>query len=106
MPKTDSHMNTAAIIDPIIDRLGAGKLVHVIVLDRAEDAPPLAESLIEGGLPVAEITMRTPAALDAMKAMAKHPEILLGAGTVCTADQVNQAVDCGAQYIICPGLHE
>lgn len=102
MSEINIENNTAAVTT----RLGAGKLVPVIVLDRAEDASPLAESLIEGGLPVAEITMRTPAALDAMKAMANHPEVLLGAGTVCTADQVDQAVDSGAKYIICPGLHE
>lgn len=99
MPDTDS--NTA-----IITRLSQGKLIPVIVLDSANDASPLAESLIEGGLPVAEVTMRTPAALEAMKEMGKHSEILLGAGTVCTADQVDQAVDAGARYIICPGFHE
>ena len=90
----------------IINRLSAGKLVPVIVLDKAEDASPLAESLIEGGLPVAEVTMRTPAALAAMKEIGQHPEVLLGAGTVVTADQVDQAVDAGARYIICPGFHE
>ena len=90
----------------IINRLSAGKLVPVIVLDKAEDASPLAESLIEGGLPVAEVTMRTPAALAAMKEIGQHPEVLLGAGTVVTSDQVDQAVDAGARYIICPGFHE
>ena len=90
----------------IIHRLEQGKLVPVIILDRAEDGAPLAEALIEGGLPVAEVTMRTPAALDAMKAINQYPDILLGAGTVCTADQVDQAVECGAKYIICPGIHE
>jgi len=99
MSDTDSNCK-------IINRLSAGKLVPVIVLDDAGDAAPLAESLIKGGLPVAEVTMRTPAALDAMKEISKYSDVLLGAGTVCTADQVDQAVDAGACYIICPGLHE
>ena len=102
MPNNDSNLH----ISSIIDRLSLGRLVPVIVLDDEKDAAPLAESLIEGGLPVAEVTMRTSAALDAMKQIAKYPEVLLGAGTVCTAEQVDQAVDAGARYIICPGFHE
>ena len=99
-PSAQEHQTT------IETRLTKKRLVPVIVLDRAEDAAPLAESLIQGGLPVAEITMRTPAALDAMKIVSQYPDVLLGAGTVCTAEQVDQAVDCGANYIISPGMHE
>ena len=75
-------------------------------MDRPEDGKPLAEALIEGGLPVAEVTMRTSAAIGAMKAISAYDEILLGAGTVLTSDQVDMAVDAGAKYIICPGMHE
>ncbi len=82
------------------------RLVPVIVMDRVEDGKPLAEALIEGGLPVAEVTMRTAAALGAMKEIGSYDEILLGAGTVLTADQVDMAVDSGASYIISPGMHE
>ena len=102
MPDTDPMNVKQAIVRQLED----SKLVPVIVLDRAEDASPLAEALIAGGLPVAEVTMRTSAALDAMKEISKYPEVLLGAGTVCTARQVDQAVDCGAKYIICPGMHD
>ena len=86
--------------------LSQHQLVPVIVMDREDDGKPLAEALIQGGLPVAEVTMRTPAALGAMKQISEFSEILLGAGTVVTADQVDMAVDAGCSYIICPGIHE
>jgi len=101
-----SDTNLANGNQKIASQLAGHKLVPVIVLDNAQDAAPLAEALIGGGLPVAEVTMRTSAALDSMKAISKYPEVLLGAGTVCTADQVDQAVDAGAKYIICPGMHD
>ncbi|MCP5538024.1 MAG: bifunctional 4-hydroxy-2-oxoglutarate aldolase/2-dehydro-3-deoxy-phosphogluconate aldolase [Akkermansiaceae bacterium] len=102
MQNTDS----LAANQEIARQLESHKLVPVIVLDDAKDAAPLAEALVSGGLPVAEVTMRTSAALDAMREISKHPDVLLGAGTVCTAQQVDQAVDCGAKYIICPGMHD
>lgn len=95
----DKHEKTVA-------QIGQGKLVPVITIDRAEDASPLAEALILGGLPVAEVTMRTPVALQAMEVLASYSDVILGAGTVLTADQVDQAVDHGASYIIAPGMHE
>ncbi|MBT8036617.1 MAG: bifunctional 4-hydroxy-2-oxoglutarate aldolase/2-dehydro-3-deoxy-phosphogluconate aldolase [Verrucomicrobiae bacterium] len=90
----------------LVDKMSVHQLVPVIVMDRAEDGKPLAEALIEGGLPVAEVTMRTSAALGAMKQIGAYSDILLGAGTVLTADQVDMAVDSGASYIISPGMHE
>ncbi len=90
----------------LVDQMSGHRLVPVIVMDRVEDGKPLAEALIEGGLPVAEVTMRTSAALGAMKEIGTYDEILLGAGTVLTAEQVDMAVDSGASYIICPGMHE
>ncbi|MDA3926737.1 MAG: bifunctional 4-hydroxy-2-oxoglutarate aldolase/2-dehydro-3-deoxy-phosphogluconate aldolase [Kiritimatiellae bacterium] len=86
-------------------RINQLKLVPVVALDNAKDAAPLAEALIEGGLPCAEVTFRTAAAADAIKAMSKYPEICLGAGTVLSVDQVKQAVDCGATYIVSPGFN-
>ncbi|BDS07020.1 hypothetical protein NT6N_20600 [Oceaniferula spumae] len=89
----------------IVEQMKSHRLVPVIVLDREDDAAPLADALIAGGLPVAEVTMRTSAALASMREISKYPEVLLGAGTVLTADQVDMAVEAGAGYIICPGMH-
>lgn len=80
------------------------RLVPVVVVDDAGTATGLAEALMAGGLPVAEVTFRTPAARDAIKAMAAHGGVLVGAGTVRTPAQVDQAVEAGAQYIVSPGL--
>ncbi len=80
-------------------------LVPVIKVDRAEDAVPLARALVEGGLPVAEITFRTAAAREAIRNIAAGlPEMILGAGTVLTVQQAEQAVEAGAKYIVSPGF--
>jgi 2-dehydro-3-deoxyphosphogluconate aldolase/(4S)-4-hydroxy-2-oxoglutarate aldolase len=84
--------------------LGRARLVPVVVLDDAADAGPLADALVAGGLPVAEVTFRTPAAGDAIRAMADRGDVLVGAGTVLTAGQVDQAVAAGASYVVSPGL--
>jgi 2-dehydro-3-deoxyphosphogluconate aldolase/(4S)-4-hydroxy-2-oxoglutarate aldolase len=84
--------------------LSAGRLIPVIVLDDAGAGPPLAAALASGGLPVAEITFRTPAAADAIRAMTETSDILVGAGTVLTPEQVDQAVAAGARFIVSPGL--
>lgn len=88
----------------LLDQLGAARLVPVVVLDEAGSAEPLAQALVAGGLPVAEVTFRTPAALEAIKAMAARGDILVGAGTVLTPAQVDAAVDAGARYIVSPGF--
>ena len=80
-------------------------IVPVVAIRRAEDAAPLGEALIAGGLPCAEITFRTDAALDAMKSMAARGDLLLGAGTVLRVDQVKAAVDAGASFIVSPGFN-
>ena len=81
-------------------------IVPVVVLDRAEDALPLAECLVKGGLPCAEVTFRTAAAADAIAAMTKaYPQMLVGAGTVLTTAQVDAAVAAGAKFIVSPGLN-
>ena len=86
-------------------RLGACAVVPVVVLDRAEDAVPTAEALLAGGVDVMEITFRTAAAPDAIRAVAQScPDMLVGAGTVITLEQCRQAVDCGAKFIVSPGF--
>jgi 2-dehydro-3-deoxyphosphogluconate aldolase/(4S)-4-hydroxy-2-oxoglutarate aldolase len=79
------------------------RLVPVVVVDRAERALPLAEALTSGGLPSAEVTLRTPVALSAISEMAAHPGFLVGAGTVVRPEQVEQALSAGARYLVSPG---
>jgi len=81
-------------------------IVPVVVLDDAKDAVPLAEALIEGGLPCAEVTFRTAAAEESIRQISeKFPEMLVGAGTVLTTEQVDRAVGAGAKFIVSPGLN-
>lgn len=81
------------------------KLVPLVVLDNAADAVPMAKALVEGGIPVAEVTFRTDAAADVIRAMAEQvPEILVGAGTVHTVAQAQTAVKAGAKFIVTPGF--
>ena len=81
-------------------------IVPVVVLDDAKDAQPLAKALCEGGLPCAEVTFRTEAAEESIKIMSeKFPDMLIGAGTVLTTEQVDRAVAAGAKFIVSPGLN-
>jgi len=87
------------------EKIAEAKLLPVIKLDRVEDAVPLAEALSEGGLPVMEITFRTDAAEGSIRAVSKaYPDVLTGAGTVITLDQVKRAHDAGAKYVVTPGI--
>jgi 2-dehydro-3-deoxyphosphogluconate aldolase/(4S)-4-hydroxy-2-oxoglutarate aldolase len=89
----------------IFDRLAAHAVVPVIALDDAASALPLADALLEGGLPVAEITFRTAAARATIAAIAAaRPGMLIGAGTVLTEAQVDEAWDAGATFALSPGL--
>lgn len=81
------------------------RLIPVITIDAAKDAEPLAEALIAGELPVAEITLRSSAALEAITTMARRGNVIVGAGTVLTTDQVRQTTDAGAQFIVSPGFN-
>lgn len=91
----------------VLEALGLCGIVPVVVLDRAEDAVPTAKALLAGGVDVMEITFRTAAAPDAIRAVsAECPEMLVGAGTVITPEQCRQAVDCGARFIVSPGFDE
>lgn len=84
--------------------LRTARLIPVVVLDDAAHAERLAGALVAGGLPVAEVTFRTPAAADAIRAMTDRGDILVGAGTVLTPEQVDQAKAAGASYVVSPGL--
>ena len=89
----------------ILDQLAGYGVVPVVVLNRAEDAKPLAEALCKGGLKCAEVTFRTDAAEESIKIMTENfPEMLVGAGTVLTIDQVDRAVAAGARFIVSPGF--
>ncbi len=78
-------------------------IVPVLVIDDAKDARPLAEALVAGGLPALEVTLRTPAALDAIRAMSQVPGGVVGAGTLVTPDDVRAAKEAGAQFGVSPG---
>ena len=81
-------------------------IVPVVVLDDAKDAKPLGQALMEGGLPCAEVTFRTEAAEESIRIMTKEfPDMLVGAGTVLTTEQVDRAVAAGAKFIVSPGIN-
>ena len=89
----------------LIPRLASIRLMPVVIIDRAEDAWPLAQALKAGGLPCAEVTFRTAAAEAALKAIARDPDICLGAGTILKPEQVERALAAGATYIVTPGFN-
>lgn len=87
-----------------MNELTAHRLVPVVVLNDTGHADGLADALLAGGLPVAEVTLRTDAGLGSIRTMADRGDILVGAGTVTTVDQVDQVVDAGARFIVSPGF--
>lgn len=94
-------------MDKIISKLGEIGIVPVVVIEDAKDAVPLAGALCEGGLPAAEITFRTAAAKASIAAIrAAYPEMIVGAGTVLTTAQADDAIAAGAQFVVSPGLDE
>ena len=93
-------------MDKILEQIGIYGIIPVIIIDNAENSIPLADALIGRGLPVCEVTFRTKAAKESMEKIAKEfPEMLLGAGTVLSIEQVKSAVDSGAKFIVSPGLN-
>ena len=79
-------------------------VIPVLTIDSVEDAVPLAQALVAGGLPVLEVTLRTKTALDAIAAMAKAvPDAIIGAGTIRSAEQAQQALDAGSRFLVSPG---
>ena len=93
-------------MNEVLEKIQKIGIVPVVVLDDAKDAAPLAKALCEGGLPCAEVTFRTAAAEESIRIMAKEfPDMLVGAGTVLTTEQVDRAVNAGAKFIVSPGLN-
>jgi len=88
----------------VSDEMFSARIVPVVVLHDAKDAEPLGRALIAGGLPVAEVTFRTAAAVESIRAMSAIEGLIVGAGTVLTPAQVEQAVEAGASFIVSPGL--
>jgi len=88
----------------VSDEVFASRIVPVVVLHDAKDAEPLGRALLAGNLPVAEVTFRTAAAADSIRAMSQLDGLIVGAGTVLTPEQVDEAVSAGATFIVSPGL--
>ena len=92
---------------PIFDHFYNIGVIPVLEIDSAQSAVPLAESLVEGGLPVAEITLRTDAALDSIRLIARETRgVIVGAGTVINREQARAACEAGAQFLVSPGMVE
>ncbi|MFC1481817.1 bifunctional 4-hydroxy-2-oxoglutarate aldolase/2-dehydro-3-deoxy-phosphogluconate aldolase [Candidatus Neomarinimicrobiota bacterium] len=90
----------------VIKLIEETKIIPVIAIDNADQALPLADALIAGGIPIVEITFRTDAAAEAIRIIAKErPEVLIGAGTVLTVDTLHRAIDSGAKFAVAPGLN-
>lgn len=90
----------------LIEKLKAFKVIPVIQINNIEQAVPLAKTLVENGLPVAEVTFRTEAAAEAIRLMREaYPQMCIGAGTVLNAEQVDRAVEAGAEFVVAPGLN-
>ena len=89
----------------IISRFKALRIIPVAVLERTTDAMPLADALVAGGLPCIEIVLRSSKAIDAIHMTSLRKDILVGAGTVLTIDQVKAAMDAGARFVVSPGFN-
>jgi len=93
-------------MNKVLEIIGDLGIVPVVKIEKAEDALPLGRALLEGGLPLAEITFRTSAAEESIKILTKElPELLVGAGTVLTVEQAKKAVSAGAKFIVSPGFN-
>ncbi|HUJ71293.1 MAG TPA: keto-hydroxyglutarate-aldolase/keto-deoxy-phosphogluconate aldolase, partial [Verrucomicrobiae bacterium] len=94
-------------LETIANRIGARRIVPVVVIDDGAQAVPLAQALQAGGLDIIEITLRTPAAEPAIAAISQtFPNMLVGAGTILEEAQVARVVAAGAQFGVAPGLNE
>jgi len=93
-------------MNPIFERIGQYRLVPVVKIENANDAKALGEALLAGGLPLAEITFRTDAAEEAIRILTQEfPQMLIGAGTVLTTENVDRAAAAGAKFIVAPGFN-
>jgi 2-dehydro-3-deoxyphosphogluconate aldolase/(4S)-4-hydroxy-2-oxoglutarate aldolase len=84
--------------------MNAAPVIPVLVIEDAAHAVPIAQALVAGGLPVLEVTLRTPAALDAIRAMKTVPGAIVGAGTVLNPELLEQAIEAGSEFVVSPGL--
>lgn len=93
-------------METILEELEKKRIIPVVVLRNIADAKPLAQALCDGGLPCAEVTFRTETAADCIRIMSEEfPDMLVGAGTVLTTSQADQAMKAGAKFIVSPGLN-
>ena len=93
--------------EEILARLGNAPVVPLVGPEDAESGTRTAQALVDGGLTVVEVVLRTPAAIDCLGEIARNvPDAIIGAGTVLTPEQAAKVIDAGAQFIVCPGLHE
>jgi 2-dehydro-3-deoxyphosphogluconate aldolase/(4S)-4-hydroxy-2-oxoglutarate aldolase len=90
----------------VLEKLGKLRVIPVVAIEEVSWADPMGAALVAGGLPIAEVTFRTAAAEASIKALAKRGDLLVGAGTVLTIDNVKRAVDGGASFIVTPGFSE
>ncbi|WJJ03001.1 bifunctional 4-hydroxy-2-oxoglutarate aldolase/2-dehydro-3-deoxy-phosphogluconate aldolase [Helicobacter pylori] len=91
--------------DKIIEVLQISPIIPVVVIENIKDAVPLAQSLVEGGIPIIEVTLRSSCALEAIELIAKNvPKMRVGAGTILNPTQLEQAQNRGAEFLISPGL--
>src|SRR5690242_103274 len=88
----------------VFETMASSRVIPVLVVDDPTDAPALADALTAGGLRLAEVTLRTPVALDVLRAMAEREDLLVGAGTVLTVEQADLVIDAGARFVISPGF--
>jgi len=104
--KNNIKLKGETMMNEVLEKIQELGIVPVVVLNDAKDAAPLAQALCNGGLPCAEVTFRTDAAEEAIRIMSEQfPDMLIGAGTVITTEQVDRAVAAGAKFIVSPGLN-
>lgn len=90
----------------VVSQLSALRVLPVLVIPEVAQAIPLADALTRGGLPVAEVTLRTPSAMESIRRIsAERPDVTIGAGTVLNEQQAAEAIDAGAQFVVSPGLN-
>ena len=93
--------------EQLIEKIRRTKIVPVVVLNSVEETLPKMQALINGGLPCAEITFRTPCAAEAIALAVKtYPDMLIGAGTVINREQCERAIEAGSKFIVSPGFSE
>lgn len=94
------------IVNKIDEKIRLYGIMPIITIENVEDAVPTAKALCDGGLPIAEVTFRTSQAKEAIKEITKaFPDMLMGAGTVLTKEQVDQSIEAGAKFIVTPGIN-